>query len=49
MNEFTGRQSQISEGIGGSIQKVIVAHEINRKPQVFICAQPTRGINIGVR
>lgn len=32
---------------GGNIQKVIMAREINRKPRVLICAQPTRGVDIG--
>jgi simple sugar transport system ATP-binding protein len=32
---------------GGNIQKVILAREISRRPQVIIAAQPTRGLDIG--
>ena len=32
---------------GGNIQKVILAREISRGPQVIVAAQPTRGLDIG--
>lgn len=32
---------------GGNAQKLIVARELERKPDVFIAAQPTRGVDIG--
>ncbi len=32
---------------GGNIQKMILARELARKPQVLIAAQPTRGVDIG--
>jgi simple sugar transport system ATP-binding protein len=32
---------------GGNIQKVVVARELSRKPQVLVAAQPTRGVDIG--
>jgi simple sugar transport system ATP-binding protein len=32
---------------GGNAQKLIVAREIERKPDVLIAAQPTRGVDIG--
>ncbi len=32
---------------GGNIQKVILARELNRNPRVLVCAQPTRGVDIG--
>ena len=32
---------------GGNIQKVIMARELSRKPQVLVAAQPTRGVDIG--
>jgi general nucleoside transport system ATP-binding protein len=32
---------------GGNIQKLIMARELSRKPQVLIAAQPTRGVDIG--
>lgn len=32
---------------GGNIQKLILARELARKPQVLIAAQPTRGVDIG--
>ena len=32
---------------GGNAQKLIVARELERKPDVLIAAQPTRGVDIG--
>jgi simple sugar transport system ATP-binding protein len=32
---------------GGNIQKMVLARELSRKPQVIIAAQPTRGLDIG--
>jgi ABC-type uncharacterized transport system ATPase subunit len=32
---------------GGNIQKVVLARELSREPQVLIAAQPTRGVDIG--
>jgi len=32
---------------GGNIQKIILAREISRRPQVIVAAQPTRGLDIG--
>ncbi|MHA0858408.1 ABC transporter ATP-binding protein [Paenibacillus sp. CMAA1364] len=32
---------------GGNQQKVIIAREIDRNPQVMIAAQPTRGLDVG--
>ncbi|HQV69284.1 MAG TPA: ABC transporter ATP-binding protein [Thermoflexales bacterium] len=32
---------------GGNIQKLILARELSRKPDVLVCAQPTRGVDIG--
>ena len=32
---------------GGNQQKVIVAREIDRKPDIIIAVQPTRGLDIG--
>jgi simple sugar transport system ATP-binding protein len=32
---------------GGNIQKLILARELSRQPQVLIAAQPTRGVDIG--
>jgi general nucleoside transport system ATP-binding protein len=32
---------------GGNIQKVILARELDRNPRVLVCAQPTRGVDIG--
>ncbi len=32
---------------GGNIQKLILARELSRRPNVLIAAQPTRGVDIG--
>jgi general nucleoside transport system ATP-binding protein len=32
---------------GGNIQKLILARELSREPQVLIASQPTRGLDIG--
>lgn len=32
---------------GGNIQKLILARELGRQPQVLMAAQPTRGVDIG--
>jgi general nucleoside transport system ATP-binding protein len=32
---------------GGNIQKLIMARELSRRPDVLIAAQPTRGVDIG--
>jgi simple sugar transport system ATP-binding protein len=32
---------------GGNQQKVIVAREVERNPQVLVAAQPTRGLDVG--
>jgi simple sugar transport system ATP-binding protein len=32
---------------GGNIQKLILARELSRRPEVLIAAQPTRGVDIG--
>ena len=32
---------------GGNQQKAIIAREINRKPDVLIAVQPTRGLDVG--
>ena len=32
---------------GGNIQKLIMARELSRRPNILIAAQPTRGVDIG--
>jgi simple sugar transport system ATP-binding protein len=32
---------------GGNIQKLVLARELSRRPQVLVAAQPTRGLDIG--
>jgi len=32
---------------GGNLQKVVLARELSKSPSVLICAQPTRGLDVG--
>jgi general nucleoside transport system ATP-binding protein len=41
------RETLIKNLSGGNIQKLILARELAREPQVLIAAQPTRGVDIG--
>ncbi len=51
VNEFTVKTPSLSTPLknlsGGNIQKLIMARELSRRPDVLICAQPTRGVDIG--
>ena len=40
-------QTPASALSGGNQQKVVVAREVSRDPQVLIAAQPTRGLDVG--
>lgn len=40
-------ETKIKSLSGGNIQKVIMARELARQPQVLVAAQPTRGVDIG--
>jgi simple sugar transport system ATP-binding protein len=42
-----GPQTRASALSGGNQQKVIVAREVNRDPNVLVAAQPTRGLDVG--
>jgi general nucleoside transport system ATP-binding protein len=42
-----GPQTLASALSGGNQQKVVVAREVARNPQVLIAAQPTRGLDVG--
>ena len=42
-----GIETPIKSLSGGNIQKVVLARELARNPQVLIAAQPTRGVDIG--
>ncbi len=41
------RQTPLRYLSGGNVQKLIMARELSRRPGVLICAQPTRGVDIG--
>jgi simple sugar transport system ATP-binding protein len=43
----TGIHSQVKYLSGGNMQKVIVAREIGREPEIIIASQPTRGLDVG--
>jgi simple sugar transport system ATP-binding protein len=51
VNEFAvktpGLDTPLKNLSGGNIQKLIMARELSRRPQVLIAAQPTRGVDIG--
>lgn len=44
ISEFDGNVSQLS---GGNAQKLIIAREMQRHPDLLIASQPTRGVDIG--
>ena len=51
IREFNVKTPQLETPIknlsGGNIQKLIMARELSRDPQVLITAQPTRGVDVG--
>lgn len=51
VNKFTVKTPSLDTPLknlsGGNIQKLIMARELSRRPEVLICAQPTRGVDIG--
>jgi ABC-type uncharacterized transport system ATPase subunit len=42
-----GIDTMVRSMSGGNQQKVIIAREIDRDPQVLVAAQPTRGLDVG--
>lgn len=51
VKEFDVRTPSIDTKVrsmsGGNQQKIIIAREIDKKPEVLIAAQPTRGLDVG--
>ena len=51
VREFTVKTPSLDTPLknlsGGNIQKLIMARELSRRPEVLIAAQPTRGVDIG--
>ena len=43
----TGIQTQAKYLSGGNQQKVVVARELSRHPEIIIASQPTRGLDVG--
>lgn len=41
------RKTPVGTLSGGNMQKVVVARELNRNPDIVIACQPTRGVDIG--
>jgi len=41
------RQTLAGALSGGNLQKVVLARELSSEPPVLICAQPTRGLDVG--
>jgi ABC-type uncharacterized transport system ATPase subunit len=41
------RQTLAGALSGGNLQKVVLARELSGQPPVLICAQPTRGLDVG--
>ncbi|MCC7209168.1 MAG: ABC transporter ATP-binding protein [Anaerolineae bacterium] len=42
-----GVETPVRSLSGGNIQKLILARELSRRPQVLVAEQPTRGVDIG--
>lgn len=51
VNELTVKTPSLATPLknlsGGNIQKLILARELSRRPEVLVAAQPTRGVDIG--
>lgn len=51
LTEYDVRYNKIQDNAsslsGGNLQKLIIAREMYRKPQLLVAAQPTRGVDIG--
>ena len=41
------RETQARHLSGGNIQKVVLARELSREPEILVAAQPSRGLDIG--
>jgi general nucleoside transport system ATP-binding protein len=42
--DYDGKVSQLS---GGNAQKIIIAREMDRDPELLLASQPTRGVDVG--
>lgn len=42
-----GKDSPMSMLSGGNAQKVVVAREVDREPELLVAQQPTRGVDVG--
>lgn len=45
--KFSGPMQAMGELSGGNQQKLVVARELQRNPDLILCSHPTRGVDIG--